>query len=381
MPHTTSSNRESMDISVDKKSRRKTLAVDEISLNSTSNNAISTGDDVSNQVGSKLTGTVDSEKWLEIKNVKRNYWKREEELLLQEWADKAQCYEWMHFKSHEKYKSQNTWFTIPVIVISTITGTANFAQERFGERAKPYVAMGVGTANIIAGVITTIYQYLKIAELNESHKIAYNEWGKLYRKLKTELMKHPFDRENHTLFMKFSKKEYDRLIETCPSIPKDVVKMFNDKHKKAGDLIKPEICNSVKAIHIFEMTEEERQEMVDELHEDTIAMEEEQVKLIADLRNEIDRLRIKLSLLTSEKSRLQDDIEVMKEKPIEILEIDENLENFKKSFSQVNGRPPTDEEIQTLYNEIYLTDNAETININDNGTDDYPSTPTNETSV
>ena len=121
--------------------------------------------------------------------------------------------------------------------------------------------------------------------------------------------------------------------------------------------------------------------MIDELHEDTIAMEEEQVALISDLRNEIDRLRIKLSLLTSEKSRLQDDIEVMKEKPVEILEIDENLEKFKKSFAQVNGRQPTDEEIQSLYNEIYLTDNAETININDNGANDYPTTPTNETSV
>ena len=44
-----------------------------------------------------------SDKHKEIGN-KRNYWKEEEEVLLKGWADKAQCYEWMHFKGYEKYK-------------------------------------------------------------------------------------------------------------------------------------------------------------------------------------------------------------------------------------------------------------------------------------
>ena len=34
------------------------------------------------------------------KDPKRNYWKAEEEQLLKDWADKAQCYEWMHLRSH-----------------------------------------------------------------------------------------------------------------------------------------------------------------------------------------------------------------------------------------------------------------------------------------
>ena len=32
----------------------------------------------------------------------QNIWKREEEELLREWADKAQCFRWLHTKSHEK---------------------------------------------------------------------------------------------------------------------------------------------------------------------------------------------------------------------------------------------------------------------------------------
>ena len=59
-------------------------------------------------------------------------------------------------KARQSYQRKNAMYTIPVIIISTITGTANFAQERFSEKIKPYVAMIVGSLSIIAGIITTI---------------------------------------------------------------------------------------------------------------------------------------------------------------------------------------------------------------------------------
>ena len=124
-------------------------------------------------------------------NINRNYWKVEEENLLKQWADKAQCYQWMHSRSHNIYSRKNALFTIPVIIISTITGTANFAQERFSDEYKTYVVLSIGTLSIIAGIITTIYQFLKIAELNEGHRVSTLSWGKFYRNIKTELNRHP----------------------------------------------------------------------------------------------------------------------------------------------------------------------------------------------
>ena len=46
----------------------------------------------------------------------QNLWKKEEEELLREWADKAQCFRWLHTKSHEKYRWINAYYTIPVII-------------------------------------------------------------------------------------------------------------------------------------------------------------------------------------------------------------------------------------------------------------------------
>ena len=83
----------------------------------------------------------------EIKNLtpERNYWKEEEEKLLKQWADKAKCYQWLHNKSREIYQKKNAWFTIPVIIISTIVGTANFALDRFPEENRHYVVIAIGS--------------------------------------------------------------------------------------------------------------------------------------------------------------------------------------------------------------------------------------------
>ena len=196
---------------------------------------------------------------------KRNFWKEEEELLLRQWADKAQCYQWMHMRSHEIYRWKNGLYTIPVIIISTITGTANFALDRFGEDLQKYMTMGIGSLSILAGIISTVSQFLKIAELNESHRVAGLSWGKFYRNIKTELSRHPLDRFGPLESIKMSKEEYNRLVDISPFMPKKVITNFNNKFKKNLDLTKPEICDILSATQIFELSDDERKQIADEV--------------------------------------------------------------------------------------------------------------------
>ena len=63
--------------------------------------------------------------------VSENYeWSVEHEHILAEWADKAMCYRWLHTRANALFSSLNAWYTIPCIIISTLAGTANFAQAR-----------------------------------------------------------------------------------------------------------------------------------------------------------------------------------------------------------------------------------------------------------
>ena len=173
-------------------------------------------------------------------------WTTEHEQILIEWADKAMCYRWLHSKSNGLYSSLNAWYTIPVIVISTLTGTANFAQNRVPEEYQNYFAMIVGGFNILGGIISTIQQFLKITQLNESHRVSSIAWDKFYRNVKIELAKHPSERIQHGQMLKMSKEEFDRLMETSPNIPDKIIQVFKGsfKHSEAFDkIVKPEICD------------------------------------------------------------------------------------------------------------------------------------------
>jgi len=173
-------------------------------------------------------------------------WTPEHELILIEWADKAMCYRWLHGKSNAMYYALNAWYTIPVIIISTLTGTANFAQERVPIEYQSFFVMIVGGFNILAGVITTIQQFLKITQLNEAHRVSSIAWDKFYRNIKIELSKHPSERLDPKHMLKMSKEEFDRLIETSPTIPEKIIAQFkaNFATQDTFDkIIKPEICD------------------------------------------------------------------------------------------------------------------------------------------
>lgn len=192
----------------------------------------------------------------------RDYWKKEEELIVKEWSDKALCYQWMHSRCREIYQKKNAWFTIPVIIISTITGTANFAQDRFSDDIKPYVVMSIGTLSIIAGIITTIYQFLQISELNEGYKAASISWNKLHNTLKMLISRHPLDRIPPIHALKLYKDEYEHLCEISPPIMKKVIKNFNNKFKDNDTLTKPEICSKLISTSIYELSEKERETII-----------------------------------------------------------------------------------------------------------------------
>tara|TARA_B110001450_G_scaffold200990_1_gene189995 strand:+ start:1371 stop:2216 length:846 start_codon:yes stop_codon:yes gene_type:complete len=199
-----------------------------------------------------------------IENFKDVIWESHHDSIFVDWADKAACYKWLHNKSYLKYSSRRNMFTIPVIIMSTLTGTANFALERVPEEYQDICSIAIGSVNIFAGIITTIGQFLQLNELTEIHRSASVAWDKFHRTIRIELTKAPEERPDVNYFMKTSRDEFDRLMETCPGIDKGIVEMFrkqltsgidkNDiirKTKNFNRLIKPEIFNEINSLKDF----------------------------------------------------------------------------------------------------------------------------------
>ena len=161
-------------------------------------------------------------------------------------------------------------FSLPVIILSTLTGVANFAQSSFPVESRPTVSVIVGSLNIIAGLITTIAQFLKVAEKMEGHRAASVAYSKFSRNISVELSLPVKERLVHgTEFLSTQRAELDRLIEQSPNIPEDIVKKFDktfikrdasgNKIDDDGTFYKPEILE-IRPVKIYQKTKEEMEE-------------------------------------------------------------------------------------------------------------------------
>jgi len=168
------------------------------------------------------------------RDLSKKNWKKSDEHLLEEWSDHGKTYRWMHEQGRLKYARRNATFQIPVIILSTITGAANFAQDRVPIDFQGHYSLIVGFLNIIAGVIATIQTFLKVSELLEGHRVASMSWGKYYHNVKTELQKDPEDRDNVIDFMKYAKIEYEKLVEQSPPIPPEIIGVLKEQVQRSG---------------------------------------------------------------------------------------------------------------------------------------------------
>lgn len=145
----------------------------------------------------------------------------------------------------------NIRMTLPTIIISTIAGTANFAQETFPVGIQPYVPLVTGSLNLFVGIMNTVQQFLKVSELMESHRAASLHYGKLSRTIRLELSLPVADRTyNGRDMLEMCRAEYDRLIEQSPPIRSDILRAFEKEFPQKNEDLeahlnfhRPEILN------------------------------------------------------------------------------------------------------------------------------------------
>ena len=180
-------------------------------------------------------------------------WSDETELLLKEWSEKASCFRWLHSRCEKKYRFRYYCFSIPVIILSTLSGTANFGMDSFvPENAKPTASAVVGGVNLLAGVLGTLQNFLKVAELMESHRSSGVAWSKLGRNISIELSLAPERRAVAPDFLKLCRAEYDRLTETSPTITDDIISQFKSKFSDY-EVAKPSICNGLDRCIVYKI--------------------------------------------------------------------------------------------------------------------------------
>jgi hypothetical protein len=234
--------------------------------------------DLSGATPGPQTALVKAEK----KKKPNNGWTVSLETLVAEWADKASCYRWMHDKAAARFASSNLYLTFPVILLSTITGTASFGINGLlpDDPVYPkYAGAAIGIVSLIIALIQTMSNTLRFAQQSEGHRVAGISWGKFQRFIGIELSLHPDERMDAISFLKMARVEQDRLIEQSPAIPESIIKMFEIEHRKRTDIKRPEIAGGVEHTRVFT----DKDSRLVKLASEAALMISHKKKLMADL--------------------------------------------------------------------------------------------------
>ena len=268
---------------------------------------------------------------------KKKIWHKQQEKVLKEWSEIGASYRYMHDRAYTMYNAQNLRFALPVIIISTVTGTANFAQGSFPSAWQAYVPLGIGFLNLTAGLITTIAQFLRVSELLEGHRAASIAYSKFSRNISVELSLPYSQRTCGGLeFINKCRSELDRLIEQSPNIPLHIVKQFGAKFKDYT-FIKPQILE-ITGVDVYKENSEEREKREEE------ALMRFQKKKNAIIEEENKRRASIILELEQQKQTKADELKEMielkklkKKKEVAISNITGNLTSFITKLAEHDG--------------------------------------------
>ena len=187
-----------------------------------------------------------------------NGWTREQEDLMAGWSDIAACYRWMHDRCEKIMARNNKCITTPVIILSTLTGSANFIVSSLtGDNAEmgKMAQIAIGGVSIFTAILQTLGNDYRFAQQSEAHRVASIAWGKFQRQLAVELALHPKERIDCMDFLKICRAELDRLIEQSPPIPDKVIHAFEEEFKNIPELKRPDIAHGMDHTKVFKDTD------------------------------------------------------------------------------------------------------------------------------
>lgn len=220
-------------------------------------------------------------------------WSNEIEQILISWSEKALCYRWLHQTAQTNYRKYHHNYIIPIIVLSTVTGTANFGLNSLVPTGYETIAsMAIGGVNLFTGLLTTLLNFFRYAELKQSHENSVNLWHKYHRAISTEIALEPSKRQEPNKFFSWCKIEYEKIIENSPMIPEEVIKQFRRRYKnviKQKVINLPEVIVPIEHARLYQEYMKDYQKTLKRLAEDSTT--EKKNRLEDEIQANIDSSR------------------------------------------------------------------------------------------
>jgi len=183
--------------------------------------------------------------------VKEINWSPQLEDIIAQEGEKCRGLAWIHQKAEIKVSTRNNYIQLPVIVLSTLCGTASVGSNSlFGDSSvAPTI---IGLVSIGVGILNTVGNYFDFAKKSESHRIAHLHYSKLFGQINVEMSLPREERSPPAVILKTLRDTMERLAETTPSVPQEIIKQFNEEFEEyKGKVSIPAECNGLSKINVF----------------------------------------------------------------------------------------------------------------------------------
>lgn len=177
-------------------------------------------------------------------------WNGQIERILSEEGERALCYSWLHTQSQKRYATLNNYIAIPTIVLSTVAGTASIgSQTLFNDPGAS--SIGIGVMSLTVSVLNTLASHFGWSSRKESHRMTSSSYSKVHRFIMIELSLPRKERMEAQDMLKVVRDQLDRLQETSPQIPEQIIALFKKQFgDTTPDLSKPDITNGLDPIRV-----------------------------------------------------------------------------------------------------------------------------------
>ena len=179
-------------------------------------------------------------------------WSNQLETLIAAEGEKSRGLAYIHNRCEQIYNRKNNFLTLPIIILSTLAGTASVGSSSLFQGETQISSIVIGLVSIGTGILQTISSYFSYAKKAESHRIAYLQYSKLFSTVAIEMALPREERQEPEIILKQIRDTMERLAETTPSPLPQVLDDFNAKFKdKYPDVAKPSETNGLQKIIIY----------------------------------------------------------------------------------------------------------------------------------
>jgi len=185
------------------------------------------------------------------KEIRQIHWSSQLEDLIAKEGEKCRGLAWLHQQASSLSQTRNNYIQLPVIVLSTLAGVGSTASSSLFEGYEKLSSIVIGLVSIGVGILNTLGGYFAFARKAEGHHIAYLHYSKLFSWISVELSLPRQERMSPDQMLKELRTAMERLAETTPLPPPNILQQFNKQFKDYKDVSKPHETNGLQKIIVY----------------------------------------------------------------------------------------------------------------------------------